>query len=132
MFDTIKLQLQELVADAKALGKAHLELLQLNLVDQAIPKMARGIYAVVLLTLLSIIFLLTVITGGIALSLIFAPVATDPFVTLQALTYGFLCLWGFFVLLAIILALSKMSIIRKIEANAYNSYLDKLDANDKE
>lgn len=127
MFDIIMSQLQELLSDAKALGKVRLELLQLNLVDQAIPKLVRGIYALGIFSLLSLLLFLALITGGFATSLLFAPEEASPFMTLQALTYGFLCLWGVLLFFTFIIIAVRRPLIRRFEATAYKSYLEKLD-----
>ncbi|MDO5036250.1 MAG: hypothetical protein Q4D93_04745 [Porphyromonas sp.] len=123
--------IQEIIAEARALGKAKVELLRLKLVEEGAPKVGQGVFFFVFfcLAIFSLLFLL--ISGATALALPFAhnPVVVE---AIRALALGFLV--AFFIVAAIlfILLVRKKAITKGLENKFATSILDAIELKEEE
>lgn len=128
---TLKTLIEDIKADASDYMRAKIDLMQLKFAEKGSPIAAKGIYATVLLILIRILMPLLLMTSIFALSLIFVS-TPEVLEVLRALTFGSLCLFGFFLILLIILMLLRKSIVTDIEGKIINSVIDGQEENEAE
>lgn len=128
--ESFKSILLNIIADARLLGEAKLELFQLQLVEKGAPKMAKAIFGTIFVAFIPFLLLLLLMTAGFALGLPF--VEHESFELLAAITLGFLSISVFILLILIILLLARKSITRRLEASIVNAYINNSEAKDAE